>query len=385
MRFQLVVVLAIVLALVPLNAAGGSDPASSLIDERLDKIDFTEVERVLREAQEEAGEYLLPLGFADAVKQAVSGKSFFDTGALVLGLSRYVFGEVASNLGLLGQLIFLAVIAALLTNLQTAFGSEAVGRLAYAVCFLVLALLAIASFSGAVAIAREAVTSLVTFMLALLPALSTLLAAMGAPVSAALIHPAMVAVITIVSQVISDLVFPLLLFSATLDLVGHVSDDFDLSGLTSLLRQVAVFVLGASLSVFLGVVVVRKAAGEVTDGMALRTAKFVSGTFIPVVGKMFSDAAELVFSSSLLLKNAVGAVGMIGILVVCAFPLLKIICLVFVYRLGQALIAPVGAGRLANCLGSIANSLLVLWASLASVALMFFLSITILMNVARPY
>ena len=45
----------------------------------------------------------------------------------------------------------------------------------------------------------------------------------------------------------------------------------------------------------------------------MRTAKFLSGTFIPVVGGMFADAVEVVIGSALILKNAVGLLGVLAI------------------------------------------------------------------------
>lgn len=56
------------------------------------------------------------------------------------------------------------------------------------------------------------------------------------------------------------------------------------------------------MTVLLGVISLQGTASAVADGVAIRTAKFVTGNFIPVVGRMFTDAADTVLTASLLLK-----------------------------------------------------------------------------------
>ena len=61
--------------------------------------------------------------------------------------------------------------------------------------------------------------------------------------------------------------------------------------------------LSVSFNDFLGVLSVQGTATAVADGIAVKTAKFVTGNFIPVVGRMFTEAADTVISASGLLKT----------------------------------------------------------------------------------
>ncbi|MDX7255030.1 stage III sporulation protein AE, partial [Klebsiella pneumoniae] len=83
--------------------------------------------------------------------------------------------------------------------------------------------------------------------------------------------------------------------------------------------------LGTFLTVFLGVISVQGASAAVSDGMAIRTAKFVTGNFIPVLGRMFTDATDTVISASVLLKNTVGIIGVAILLLIAAFPAIKVL------------------------------------------------------------
>ena len=61
---------------------------------------------------------------------------------------------------------------------------------------------------------------------------------------------------------------------------------------------------------------------------------------------------------------------MIG--VITLFPMLKIIAIVIIYKLVAALIQPIGDTKVADTLQGMANSLLLVFASVATVSLMFF-------------
>src|SRR5690625_3422700 len=100
--------------------------------------------------------------------------------------------------------------------------------------------------------------------------------------------------------------------------------------------------LGAFLTIFLGVMSVQGTVSAVQDGIAMKTAKFITGNFIPVIGRTFTDAADTVLSASLLLKNAVGIVGVIIIVFIALFPTLKIFAIALTYKVAAAILQPIG-------------------------------------------
>jgi stage III sporulation protein AE len=141
--------------------------------------------------------------------------------------------------------------------------------------------------------------------------------------------------------------------------------------------------MGVFTTIFLGVLAIQGVAGAVGDSVTFKTAKFGVDAFVPVVGGVLSDAMEAVVSSSLLIKNAVGIAGVAVIAAVMVVPLLKIITLAFIYKLAGALIQPVGDGRMVSCLNGLGNNLLLIFAAVATVGLLFFFAITIVVGVGN--
>ncbi|WP_232729934.1 stage III sporulation protein AE [Paenibacillus phocaensis] len=296
------------------------------------------------------------------------------------GLMRYMWHEVLYNGHILVTIVLLSIFSMILETLQTAFERKQVSKVAYSICYMVILVLAINSFHVAITYATNAITGMIDFMMAMVPLLFMLLASLGNAVTVTVTHPLVVFMVHAVGTTVHTIVFPLLFFSAVLHIVSSLSDKYKLTQLANLLRTVSMALLGVLLTVFLGVISVKGIAGSVADGVTLRTAKYLTGNFVPVVGKVFADATDTVISASLLVKNSIGLVGVIILLFLCAFPAIKIITLALIFNLAAAVMQPLGDSPIITCLETIGKSMLYVFAALAAVGMMFFLAITIMLT-----
>ncbi len=359
--------------------AAATDAGPDLPVDLLESTSVNHINQFIQGINKELTEEI-PLLSTETIKDIAAKGLTFNGQIIANKLLSYLFKEVATNIHLLGKLLFLAVLCALLQNLQNSFEQSAISLLAYSVCFIFLSVIALSAFYQGLTLARETVGNMVGFMEALLPLMLSLLAGVGALTSAALLTPLMLLVVSVTSVIVKDIVLPLLFLTAVLECVNYLSGSYKLSNLTGVLKQAGMMTLGLVLVVFIGIVSIQGIAGSVADGLTLRTAKYATATFIPVVGKMFADTVELVMGASLLLKNAVGIFGVLAITLICALPLIKLISLVVVIKIAGALIQPMGDEKMAKCLDAMGNNLLLVFAALLTVALMFFLVVTMIIG-----
>jgi stage III sporulation protein AE len=348
-----------------------------VIRTQLDHLQTDEVKSYWEELSREYSQFLPDRQPPDIFDLILQGKGI-RWGEIFQGMIRYLFNEVLYNGKLLGTIIVLTVLSMILQTLQTAFERNQVSKIAYAIAFLVIIILALNSFSVAVDSAKTAISRMIHFMLALVPLVMTLLASMGNFGSVGMFHPLIVFMIHTIGTLIYTVVFPLLFLSAVLSIVSCLSDKYKVNQLANLLRRISIGVMGSLLTIFLGIISVQGATAAVTDGVTIRTAKYVAGNFVPVVGRMFSDAADTVVGASLLVKNAVGMAGVVILLFISAFPALKILSLAFIYSFSAAVMQPLGNSPIVECLGIISKTLIYVFAAMATVGLMFFLAITII-------
>ena len=364
----------------PAPSAAAAPAVDPLVEEMQADLDLSYFDRYWGELEKEARGYILELNPERLLERIRSGEKLFDPAAFFSGLGRFFFGEVLLNLKLMGQLLLLAVAAAFLKNLESAFEGSQVATLTRSIVFLVLVGLCLFSFTAALNLAGKTVDQMVDFSLASLPALTALLAAQGNLASSALFHPLIIFGINFFGTLIRKVVFPLAFFSAVLGLADHFSPHFKVGKLSDLFKELSMWTLGISMTVFIGILTVQGAAGTVADAVGLRTAKYMTGAFVPVVGKILSDAVETVAGASIILKNSIYLSGVFLLLMLILFPLLKLAAILLIYKLSAALVEPLGESELGSCINVMGNSLVLVLAALASVGVIFFLAVTALVG-----
>nr|WP_052020310.1 stage III sporulation protein AE [Paenibacillus pini] len=357
-----------------------ASPADEWVKQQVQELPKGQVENYWDQLMKDYGGFFPDQKTPTFVDMLIPGGDGFSIKNVFSALMKFMWHEVLYNGKLLVTIVMLSIMSMILETLQSAFERKSVSKIAYSLCYMVIIVLAINSFNVAIGYAKEAIDRMIDFMMAMMPLLFALLASMGNIVTVSVTHPLIVFMINTVGTLIYTIVFPLLFFSAILHLVSSLSDKYKLTQLANLLRNISVGFLGALLTVFLGVISVQGITSSVTDGVTIRAAKYVSGSFIPVVGKMFADATDTVISASLLVKNSIGLAGVIIILFLCAFPALKILTLALIYNVAAAVMQPLGESPITTCLETIGKSMIYVFAALAAVGLMFFLAITIMLT-----
>ncbi|KMJ60015.1 stage III sporulation protein AE [Bacillus sp. LL01] len=379
MKFILAIIAALLILLfIPFEVVQASPSSpSELVTEQIEGVDVEEIKAYWEEIMEEYGGFL-PESQKGTFMEFVKGDKSFSLKEWSKGFVKYLFHELLANGKLLGSLILLTIFSMFLQTLQNAFEQKTVSKVAYSVVFMVLIIIALNSFHIVISYTQEAISAMTGFIIALVPLLIALIASSGGLVSAAFFHPIILFLMNTSGLLIQYVVLPLLYLAAILSIVSTLSEHYKVTQLAQLLRNVSIGILGIYLTVFLGVISVQGATAAVTDGIAIRTAKFVTGNFIPVIGRMFTDATDTVITASLLLKNTVGILGVATLVLLAAFPAVKILSIAIIYKLAAALLQPLGGGTVIKCLDIISKSIIYIFAALAIVSFMFFLSITVI-------
>lgn len=352
-----------------------------LVESQLNNLNKEEVEVYWNNLMSEYGGFF-PENQKNLIDLVLPGKEF-ELQSFFTGLVKYFFYEILYNSKLIGTIILLTVFSTILHQIQASFEQSTVSKVAYSITYLVLLIIAINSFSVAIDYARDAIQEMINFMVALVPIVLTLLASSGNLISATIFHPLILFLINVIGTVIYKVIFPLIFLSSILFIVSSISDRFKVNQLAKLIRNVSVGLLGGMLTIFLGVVSVQGVTASVTDGITLKTAKYITGNFIPVVGRMFSDAADTVLGASLLVKNAVGMAGVIILFLIVVFPAIKILTLALIYSFAAAILQPLGDNPIIDTLNTIGKNLIFIFAALASVGLMFFLALSIIITASN--
>lgn len=295
----------------------------------------------------------------------------------------YMFREVKTVLSLVLTIIVISIICALLKNLQNAFAKESISQIAFYACYALLIVILARSFMISVDLVKNIIIGVSDFIGAVLPILVIMLAATGGFTQAATMDPFILGATLIIPRLYLNVIIPLILGSFVLEFANNMTSEHKLSNLCKLIKQSTLWMQGIILTVFIGLLTVRGIASSTIDAVTLKTAKFAVDNFIPIVGKAFSDAIASLAGYSLILKNAVSSIGLVVIILLMLYPVIKLVLMAFTYKLSAALIEPISDPRITKCVASAGDSIILLMSCVLTVSLMFFILLAIMASSGR--
>lgn len=344
----------------------------------IDAIDIAPVEELLREIDAQYGEYFGWQYFSDLLRSE-QGLNIAD---IFSALLKFIQNEIRMDFALCGRLLFLAILSAILGNLQQAFG-QSIGELARLTVFFLAVLLVMDEARHLYEIALGATGQLVKFMDVILPTELVLLFVSGGVSTAGVLEPLMFWIVNLSGNLAKNMLLPGIYFCLILAIINAMSDKYKLSKLEKLFKRVLLGVFSGINSIFLLILSVSGASMAMTDGLGLRGMKYVAGTFIPIVGDMLANTAELTAAGALFLKNGFGIIGLFIIVLLAFLPAVKILTAALLLKLTAALIEPIGEDMLSELYQSIGECLVLMFAAVMLVGLMFFLSTAVLVAVSQ--
>lgn len=350
-----------------------------IIEEQTKSKDVRTLEEELgKSSNRDINEILPEYNPQDIVSDIAKGKMSFDIAGIFKRIMLFLFKEIYLNINILLKLTVLVILCSVLNNLQGAFLNKGVGELAFYICYIVLVSILLVSFNSAVKTATELIDSMVNFMYASIPVLITLLVSSGNITSGGILQPLLITAVQVCATAIKNIFIPLIVLSTIISIVDNISEKIQVKRLSQLLKQVTTWSLGIVLTVFIAIISLQGSLGAVVDGVTSKTTKFAIGMFIPVAGKYLADAADTVIGCTLLIKNAVGVVIMIGIVAMCLIPLIKMLAIIALYKITCVLLEPIAESRIIKCVSDVASSMTFILGIVAAVAVMFLLTVTAL-------
>lgn len=329
-------------------------------------------------------EVLQGLDAKDFVKEFMkTGDGKFSTVKISKAVVAYLFKEVTATFKTMSILIIMAIICALLNNLHKSFSDDGLSSIAYFACFALIIVLVSKGFYDAVGVAKATMTKTADFMSALIPVLMMLIASVGGFAEAAVMDPIIIAAINISIRLYVDIIIPLIFMTFVLQFVNSLTDEFKIEKLTKLLNQIALWSQGILVTIFIGIITIRGITSKTIDQVTVKTAKYAVDNLVPFVGKAFSDAISTVAGYSLLLKNALSGLGLVIILAITIFPIIKILIMALLYKLTAALIEPISDSKIVNCISSVGDSLMLVMSCVISISLMFFIMVSIIASAGK--
>lgn len=335
----------------------------------------------INEAQQYTKESMPDIDINKLLANAIKGD--IDNVKLIKLFCGLLGKEILNSVTVISSIIIIIIIHGILKSITDGLNNKSVAQITYYIQYILIVTLVMTSFAGIITMVKESIQNLVGFMNSLIPILITLIITTGNIASASMIQPIILFLITIIGNLIVNVIIPIVLVSTALGIISQISDKVQINKLSKFFKSSAVWVLGVVLTLFVGVTSLEGTLSSSIDGITAKTTKTAVSSFIPVVGKILGDAVDTVMGCSVILKNALGIVGVIIIIGICIIPIIKLVTLMTVYYLGAALCEPIADGKIIKLLTHMGDTFKLLLAILSSVSVMLIIGITLVIKISN--
>ena len=283
----------------------------------------------------------------------------------------------------IGSILAIIVIHSILKSISESLENDNISKLIYNAQYILIVTIIMSNFSEIVKLVQDTTINLVAFMNMLVPLLITLMMYTGSIATSGLIEPIILFMINFVGNLIQSVIIPLVLIFTSLVVISKLTDKVKIDKLSKFLKSGIVWVLTIILTIFVGIVSLEGTLSSSVDGITAKTTKAVVSSAIPVVGKILGDAVDTVLGCGIILKNAVGLVGVIIVIGICIMPIIKLAFLTLTYKLLAVVTQAIADEKITSLLEQIGDIFKIFLGILSSISFMLIIGTALVLKISN--
>ena len=335
----------------------------------------------INEAKEYGGDFFKDIDISSMLSNAISGN--IDNSTIYKKILNLLGNEVKTSITTLISVLIIIVIHSILKSISDSLENDGIAKIIYYVQYILIVTIIMSNFADTINIVKETTNNLVGFMNTLIPILITLMIYTGSAITSGIIEPIILFIINFVGNLIQTILIPIALVATVLSIVSKISDKIQITKLTKFLKTSVTWTLGVILTLFVGVVSLEGTLSSSIDGITAKTTKAAVSTLIPVVGKILGDTVDTVLGCGVILKNAIGLIGVIVIIGICIVPVLKIGILTIIYNFAAGIIEPIADEKIVKLIEEIGGVYKLLFGIICSLSVLLIIGVTLVIKISN--
>ena len=335
----------------------------------------------IENSKEYTGEFFEDIDISNILNSAIKGE--IDNSTIYKKILSLLGTEVQTGIKSLISILAIIIIHSILKSISESLENDNISKLIYYVQYIAIVTIIMSNFSDIINLVKETTINLVGFMNTLIPVLISLMLYTGSITTTSILEPIILFMINFIGNFIQDILIPIILIITSISIISKISDNLQVEKIAKFLKSSTAWFLGLILTIFVGVVSLEGTLASSVDGITAKTAKTIVSSAVPVVGKILGDVIDSVLGCGVILKNAVGFLGVIIIIGICILPILKLSVLTISYKLVASISEVIADAKIVKLLDQIADIFKILLAILVTVAFMVIIGTTLLVKMSN--
>ena len=285
-------------------------------------------------------------------------------------------GELSEFKSVFVLVLSLGIISALFTNFMDIFENHQIADISFYFAYMLLMTILLRIFEAVSNVASEALENLLVFMKLLIPSYFTAVSVAAGTTTAYVFYRLMLILIYGIEYVLSEAMLPFIYTYTFLSIVNGLWIEERLTTILELIQKGVAYALKTILTVISGISVLQAMITPVIDSVKIATLqKAVS--VIPGIGNFANGVSELVIGSAVLIKNSIGVLMIIVLLILCMVPLVKLVTVSGLLKGSAAFVGVICDKRMTNCIDRIGDATWMLLRMTMTAMILFIITIAI--------
>lgn len=335
----------------------------------------------IENSKQYTGEFLADADISEILNSAISGK--VDNSKIYKKILNILGTEVQTGIKSLLSILAIIIIHSILKSISESLENDSISKLIYYVQYIAIVTIIMSNFSDIINLVKQTSNNLIGFMNTLIPVLVSLMLYTGSITTTSILEPIILFLINFIGNLIQNILIPIILIIASISIISKISDQVQVAKLSKFLKSSTLWFLGIILTIFVGIVSLEGTLASSVDGITAKTAKSIVSSAVPVVGKILGDVVDSVLGCGIILKNAVGFVGVVIIISICIVPILKLSVLTISYKLVASISEVIADAKIVKLLDEMGDIFKILLGILFTIFFMVIIGTTLLIKMSN--
>lgn len=386
-KFLLIIVL-LILALLStfkfdtfVSASNSSDNLSDLSAGVMGVLDGVNLDEMQNLVDELGNNSIFNVSVRERIESILKGEYSTNYSSMLSAFLGVFFGNIKSVLPFIFTLVAIGLLSNVVGNLKS--NTSGVENTTNFIFLSVAILVVLISFKGILGTTNKTLNSILTQMQIVFPILITLLGTIGSVSSISIYNPLVAILSTLVSVVFDKFLYPLFIIIFVLTILGNLTDTIKFDKLNGFLMSTFKWSIGIIFTLFTGFLSIQGITAGKFDSVSIKATKFAMKSYIPIIGSYVSDGMDFFVLGATLVKNSIGLVGVLILIISILSPIIMIIVYKLALQLSSGILQITGNSKICKFLGDCNKILILPIVLIIGVSFMYIITISLIMCTAN--
>ena len=377
-KISVLITMVIAFTFLPNRVVAAEDSTSEILKNQQQTFGISDF---IKETEKYSKDALDDIDIQNLLNSAISGN--IDNKGLLKKIINLLGVDILSTLKIFISILVIILIHSILKSFAEDLNNSEVSKIIYYVQYILIVTIVMNNFYDIFKNITDTIKNLTGFANILVPLLVTLMTFTGSITTSNIIQPILLFIIQFIGKAIQDLIMPFVSIIVAISIVSKISEKIQIEKISKFMKSTVVWFIGIILTAFVGVLSLEGTLTASIDGITAKTAKAAVSNLIPVVGKILGDGVDTVLGCGVILKNAVGIVGVIIVIGICAIPIIKLATFGIMYNILSAVAEPIADNKIVKLLEEFGGIFKLLFAIMCSISFLLIVGITLVIKISN--